>query len=92
MSGNEAFAARAMPVTFDRPDGERFLDFLYQPVRDDLGQATGILSADGSRFWDVDPVNDTLIWPPRTKAMFGISADRPVTMLDFYHSLHLRRA
>ena len=23
-------------------------------------------------FWDVDVVNDVLIWPPRTKAMFGI--------------------
>jgi PAS domain S-box-containing protein len=25
--------------------------------------------------WDVDPVNDTLYWPPRVKAMFGISPD-----------------
>jgi PAS domain S-box-containing protein len=38
-------------------------------------------------FWDVDVVNDTLIWPPRTKAMFGISADVPVTMQDFYDGL-----
>ncbi|MFZ0601794.1 MAG: PAS domain-containing protein [Roseiarcus sp.] len=111
----EAFAARAMPVSFDRPDGERFLDFLYQPVRDDLGQVTGIfvggyditerrraetelqktaerlqLATENAEvgFWDVDPINDTLIWPPRTKAMFGISADRPVTMRDFYDGLH----
>ena len=33
-------------------------------------------------------VNDVLIWPPRTKAMFGISADVPVTMRDFYVGLH----
>ncbi len=111
----EAFAARAMPVSFDRPDGELFLDFLYQPVRDDLGQVTGIfvggyditerrraetelqktaerlqLATENAEvgFWDVDPINDTLIWPPRTKAMFGISADRPVTMRDFYDGLH----
>lgn len=39
-------------------------------------------------FWDVDIVQDTLIWPPRTKTMFGISADVPVTMRDFYDGLH----
>ena len=39
-------------------------------------------------FWDVDVVNDVLIWPPRTKAMFGISADVPVTMRDFFAGLH----
>jgi PAS domain S-box-containing protein len=39
-------------------------------------------------FWDVDVVSNTLIWPPRTKAMFGISADVPVTMDDFYNGLH----
>jgi PAS domain S-box-containing protein len=40
-------------------------------------------------FWDLDVVNDTLIWPPRTKAMFGISADKPATMQDFYEGLHM---
>lgn len=39
-------------------------------------------------FWDVDIVHNTLIWPPRTKAIFGISADVPVTMQDFYEGLH----
>lgn len=39
-------------------------------------------------FWDVDVVHDILIWPARTKAMFGISADVPVTMRDFYDGLH----
>ena len=111
----EAFAAREAPIRLDRPDGERFIDFLYQPVRDDLGQVTGIfvggydvterrraeaelrtaaerlhLATENAEvgFWDVDPVHDTLTWPPRTKAMFGISADRPVTMRDFYDGLH----
>jgi PAS domain S-box-containing protein len=38
--------------------------------------------------WDVDLVTDTLYWPPRVKAMFGISADAPVSMADFYAGLH----
>lgn len=39
-------------------------------------------------FWDVDLVQNALIWPQRTKALFGISADVPVTMSDFYEGLH----
>lgn len=39
-------------------------------------------------FWDVDLVHDQLIWPPRTKAMFGISPDVPVSLRDFYDGLH----
>ncbi|WP_082451145.1 MHYT domain-containing protein [Sphingomonas sp. Leaf22] len=39
-------------------------------------------------FWDVDLVADELIWPPRTKAMFGIAPDTPVTLKDFYDGLH----
>jgi PAS domain S-box-containing protein len=38
--------------------------------------------------WDVDNVTNTLFWPPRVKAMFGISPDVPVTMADFYTGLH----
>ena len=38
--------------------------------------------------WDVDVVNDRLTWSVRTKAMFGVSADVPVTMDDFYNGLH----
>ena len=38
--------------------------------------------------WDVDMVSDTLYWPPRVKAMFGISPDVPVTMADYYGGLH----
>ncbi|WP_333574015.1 GAF domain-containing protein [Sphingomonas sp.] len=39
-------------------------------------------------FWDVDMIGDRLIWPRRTKELFGISADVPVSMLDFYQGLH----
>jgi PAS domain S-box-containing protein len=39
-------------------------------------------------FWDVDVIEDRLTWPPRTKAMFGIPGETPVTMEDFYQGLH----
>jgi len=39
-------------------------------------------------FWDVDDVNQVLHWPPIVKATFGISADVPVSMADFYAGLH----
>jgi PAS domain-containing protein len=38
--------------------------------------------------WDVDIEKDTLYWPPRVKAMFGISSDKDVSMKDFYDGLH----
>ncbi|WP_457106937.1 PAS domain-containing protein [Methylobacterium sp. P5_C11] len=38
--------------------------------------------------WDVDVVAGTLFWPARVKAMFGISADVPVSMADYYAGLH----
>ncbi|MHB8815051.1 MAG: ATP-binding protein [Steroidobacteraceae bacterium] len=38
--------------------------------------------------WDVDLVTNTLFWPPRVKAMFGISPEVPVSMADFYAGLH----
>jgi PAS domain S-box-containing protein len=38
--------------------------------------------------WDVDTVTNTLFWPARVKAMFGISAHEPVSMADFYAGLH----
>ncbi|MDP9149797.1 MAG: PAS domain-containing sensor histidine kinase, partial [Myxococcota bacterium] len=36
----------------------------------------------------MDVVTDTLFWPPRVKAMFGISPEVPVSMADFYAGLH----
>ncbi len=38
--------------------------------------------------WDLDLITDTLFWPPRVKAMFGISPAVPVSMADFYSGLH----
>jgi PAS domain S-box-containing protein len=39
-------------------------------------------------FWDVDLPGNRLTWPARVKAMFGISAEVPVSMRDFYDGLH----
>jgi PAS domain S-box-containing protein len=38
--------------------------------------------------WDVDPITNTVYWPPRVKRMFGISPDVPVSLADFYAGLH----
>ena len=38
--------------------------------------------------WDLDLTTDVLTWSDRTKAMFGISGDAPVSMADFYAGLH----
>lgn len=38
--------------------------------------------------WDVDLVSESLFWPARVKAMFGISPDVAVSMADFYAGLH----
>jgi PAS domain S-box-containing protein len=39
-------------------------------------------------WWDVEEGHGRLSWPPRVKAMFGISPDAPVSMDDFYNGLH----
>lgn len=39
--------------------------------------------------WDVHPLTDTLYWPPRVKAMFGVSPDAAVSLADdFFLCLH----
>ncbi len=38
--------------------------------------------------WDLDVLADKLFWPPRVKAMFGISADQPISMEDFREGVH----
>jgi len=38
--------------------------------------------------WDFDPGSGTLYWPARVKAMFGISAEVPISMADYYAGLH----
>jgi PAS domain S-box-containing protein len=36
------YAARSIPISLDRTNGERFIDLLYNPIRDADGQITGI--------------------------------------------------
>ena len=38
--------------------------------------------------WDVDMATGTMYWPARVKAMFGIAADAPVTLEDYYEGVH----
>jgi PAS domain S-box-containing protein len=38
--------------------------------------------------WDVDQITGDMFWPPQIKAMFGISADVPVTFADFENGVH----
>ena len=38
----ERYAARSVPVRLDREDGDRFVDLLYNPIRDATGAVTGI--------------------------------------------------
>ncbi len=48
------------------------------------------LAADASDigWWDVEEGYGRLFWPPRVKAMFGISAGASVSMDDFSNGLH----
>ncbi|WP_374310279.1 PAS domain-containing protein [Methylocella sp.] len=41
-ASGEPFIARAMPIRLDRAEGERFLDFIYQPIRNGAGAVAGI--------------------------------------------------
>ncbi|WP_051272860.1 PAS domain S-box protein [Sphingomonas phyllosphaerae] len=38
--------------------------------------------------WDVDQVTGRMFWPPRVKAMFGISPDVAVTLDDYRNGVH----
>ncbi len=38
----EPYTSRAMPIRLELEDGERFIDLLYQPVRNDGGSVAGI--------------------------------------------------
>ncbi|QAY76729.1 PAS domain S-box protein [Sphingosinicella sp. BN140058] len=38
--------------------------------------------------WDVDVATSAIFWSPRVRAMFGVSADLPVTLDIFYEGVH----
>jgi PAS domain S-box-containing protein len=69
----------------------------FSPSGEYLGYVGSVIDIDERReatehaevgFWDVDVIDDRLIWPSRVKALFGISADAAVSMQDFYDGLH----
>jgi signal transduction histidine kinase/ActR/RegA family two-component response regulator len=41
-SSGEPFVSRAMPIKLAGEEQDRFIDLLYHPIRDDLGNVTGI--------------------------------------------------
>jgi PAS domain S-box-containing protein len=114
-ASGERFIAEAMPVLRLNADTTRYVDFVYEPMRDEAGtvygvfvgghditahkaaEARSLLSEESLRLtteaaetgtWDLDLTNNVLDWSPRTKAMFGISADVACSMDDFYNGLH----
>ena len=105
----------ALDVSPTGPVVERYLDFVYQPIKDASGVVTGIFvvgvdatarnDADAALrtseeqlrlateaaeigLWDLDLLTDSMYWPARVKAMFGISPNAAVSMADFYEGLH----
>jgi PAS domain S-box-containing protein len=59
-------------------------------LRIELSEGTLRLAAEAAEVgtWDLDLTTDVLTWSDRTKAMFGISNDAPVSMKDFFAGLH----
>jgi PAS domain S-box-containing protein len=75
------FVVRTAALVIDQGRAERRLRESEERIR--LATANAEVG-----FWDVDEVERVLHWPPIVKAMFGISADVPVSMADFYAGLH----
>jgi PAS domain S-box-containing protein len=46
------------------------------------------IEAADTGWWDVEEGHGKLSWSHHVRAMFGVSADAPVTMDDFYNGLH----
>ena len=55
-----------------------------------FNEATLMLAVDAAEVgtWDLDLATGVLTWPPRTKAMFGISPQAACSISDFYAGLH----
>ncbi|WP_044561317.1 PAS domain-containing sensor histidine kinase [Azospirillum sp. B4] len=81
-------AMRSRQKQFEMRDRLGELDRARQALAESEAQLRFATDAAEIGFWDVDPVNGTLFWPPRVKAMFGISPEVEVSMADFYAGLH----
>jgi hypothetical protein len=58
----------------------------YSQDRDQLLELA--LEAAEIGLWDVNLLTRQLYWPPRVRAMFGIPADAPISLDDFYNGVH----
>jgi PAS domain S-box-containing protein len=81
-------AIRARRRQFEMRDRLLELDTARRDLSERETQLRLAVEAAEIGLWDVDPIQDTLYWPPRVKEMFGISPDVPVSMADFYAGLH----
>jgi PAS domain S-box-containing protein len=82
------YVGTLIDMTDQRQAGERLLE---SETRRRESEEQLRLATDAAEIglWDVDPLSDSLYWPPRVKAMFGISPDAPVSMgEDFFPSVH----
>lgn len=75
------FVVRTAALVIERKRSE-------ERLRDSEEQLRLATDAAEVGLWDLDPQSNTLFWPPRVKAMFGIAADQPISMADFYARLH----
>lgn len=82
------YVGTLIDVTEQRAAGQRLLESETRRLE---GEEQLRLATEAAEIglWDVDPLSDTLFWPPRVKAMFGIGPDAPVSMSeDFFPCLH----
>jgi PAS domain S-box-containing protein len=82
------YVGTLIDVTDQRQAGQRLLESEMRRLESEeqLRLAT---DAAEIGLWDVNPLSDTLYWPPRVKAMFGVRPDAPVSMSeDFFPCLH----
>jgi PAS domain S-box-containing protein len=114
----EAYSGHASQVAFPRPGGStdlRYLDFAYQPVRDERGTVTGVfvlgtdvterkaaeaalerseerqrLARDAAALGihDYDITSGAVEWDARTRALWGVEPDEPITYDLFMAGLH----
>ena len=84
----EALDVSPGPAADQREAGQRLLE---SESRRREGEEQLRLATEAAEIglWDVAPLSNTPFWPPRVKAMFGISPNAPVSMAeDFSPCLH----
>jgi PAS domain S-box-containing protein len=93
LSGNSLRSAldsalRSRQKQFEMRDRLRELDRARRKLTESEAQLRLATDAAEIGFWDFDPINGTLFWSPRVRAMFGVSMGASITLADFYAGLH----